>query len=99
MHDAATSAAGRALTREQFTAYAREQIATAGYELTAHRPERGVCSCGRALPCASALSLTGAMTHFRNRLDAVDRSSRPRHPGSADARRASPPSRKPAPRS
>lgn len=65
--------AGGALTREQFTAYAREQIAAIAMLLAGHRPAGAACSCGRPVPCPQAGSLTATREHYRRQLDWLER--------------------------
>ncbi|GAA1607326.1 hypothetical protein ACFQY4_34225 [Catellatospora bangladeshensis] len=63
---------GRALTAEQFEAYARRQINTALDILDHHHDDLfGLCACGRPRPCSVVATCQAAIAHYRAKLALV----------------------------
>ncbi|MDG4833785.1 hypothetical protein O7627_31395 [Solwaraspora sp. WMMD1047] len=63
----------RALSKEQFTAYANGQIEMADQILAGHRQgPGGWCSCGKQLPCTVEEHATATRNRYRNKLALLD---------------------------
>jgi len=63
----------KALNKDQFAAYAHEQISAAEQILGRHRPGRnGWCSCGKQVPCSVFEHATATRDGYRAKLALLD---------------------------